>query len=120
MLWQIRKEEKRLAAGWTYEPPTFYERNEAAADRPDVPLCRSAKPLAVSTPAKPLVHAPFRKAGDDQGVKRRKIVYKEAGTVIAIVPALFFVRFSIATETHRLRNHVPGNLRGRGPGVNRV
>jgi hypothetical protein len=27
VLRQIRREEKRLAAGWTYEPPTFYERN---------------------------------------------------------------------------------------------
>ena len=25
----IRREEKRLAAGWTYEPPTFYETNHA-------------------------------------------------------------------------------------------
>jgi hypothetical protein len=28
--WKMRREEKRLARGWTYEPPTFYERNEAA------------------------------------------------------------------------------------------
>jgi radical SAM superfamily enzyme YgiQ (UPF0313 family) len=26
VLWQIRREEKRLAAGWTREPPTFYEK----------------------------------------------------------------------------------------------
>ncbi|MBC8872506.1 MAG: hypothetical protein H8E44_23990 [Planctomycetes bacterium] len=26
VLRQIRREEKRLAAGWTREPPTFYER----------------------------------------------------------------------------------------------
>ena len=25
--WKMRMEEKRLAAGWTYEPPTFYEKN---------------------------------------------------------------------------------------------
>ena len=29
VLWTIRREEKRLAAGWTYEPPTFYESNTA-------------------------------------------------------------------------------------------
>jgi radical SAM superfamily enzyme YgiQ (UPF0313 family) len=29
----LRREEKRLARGWTYEPPTFYETN-AAADAP--------------------------------------------------------------------------------------
>ncbi len=27
--WMIRREAKRLAAGWTYEPPTFYESNAA-------------------------------------------------------------------------------------------
>ncbi|MGE5321397.1 MAG: B12-binding domain-containing radical SAM protein, partial [Actinomycetota bacterium] len=26
LLWSTRREEKRLAAGWTYEPPTFVER----------------------------------------------------------------------------------------------
>ncbi len=36
---------ERLARGWTYEPPTFYERNEAAqrlasADGPPATLCR--------------------------------------------------------------------------------
>ena len=38
MLGKIRKEEKRLAAGFSYEPPTFYERNAAVTDRPEVPL----------------------------------------------------------------------------------
>ena len=28
--WKMHREEKRLARGWTYEPPTFYEWNEAA------------------------------------------------------------------------------------------
>ncbi len=34
--WKLRSEERRLARGWTYEPPTFYEINEAVApsDRP--------------------------------------------------------------------------------------
>jgi len=31
VLRKILYEEKRLASGWTYEPPTFYEANEAAA-----------------------------------------------------------------------------------------
>jgi hypothetical protein len=43
--WKMRREEKRLARGWTYEPPTFYERNEAAQrlasdDGPQATLCR--------------------------------------------------------------------------------
>jgi hypothetical protein len=29
ILWKIRQEERRLANGWTYEPPTFYEVNDA-------------------------------------------------------------------------------------------
>ena len=51
LLRQIRQEEKRLAAGMSYEPPTFYERNEAAAEQTEVPLCRAASPLAPPTPA---------------------------------------------------------------------
>jgi hypothetical protein len=31
VLHQIRREEKRLAAGWTHEPPTFYESNVDSA-----------------------------------------------------------------------------------------
>ena len=60
VLRQIRQEEKRLAVGFSYEPPTFCERNEAAAERSDVPLCRSAAPLAL--PVKAEIHAsPARK-----------------------------------------------------------
>ncbi|HBO45634.1 MAG TPA: B12-binding domain-containing radical SAM protein [Planctomycetaceae bacterium] len=29
VLWKIRREERRLARGWTYEPPTFHERNDS-------------------------------------------------------------------------------------------
>ncbi len=45
ILRQIHKEERRLANGFSYEPPEFYERNEAATDRPEVPLCNSVVPL---------------------------------------------------------------------------
>jgi radical SAM superfamily enzyme YgiQ (UPF0313 family) len=43
--WTMRREEKRLARGWTYEPPTFYECNEAAkrqasGDGPQATFCR--------------------------------------------------------------------------------
>ncbi len=55
VLRQIRKEEKRLAEGFSYEPPTIYERNEALTDRPEVPVCRWAEPIA--PPAKPGVAA---------------------------------------------------------------
>jgi hypothetical protein len=46
LLGRIRKEEKRLAAGFVHEPPTAYERNDHVTDRPEVPLCRAATPLA--------------------------------------------------------------------------
>ncbi len=51
VLGKIRKEEKRLKAGFSYEPPTFYERNAAVTDRPEVPLCRFAAPTAVPPPS---------------------------------------------------------------------
>jgi radical SAM superfamily enzyme YgiQ (UPF0313 family) len=44
--WTMRREERRLARGWAYEPPTFYEQNEPAsklaaeADLPKATLCR--------------------------------------------------------------------------------
>ncbi len=53
VLRQIRKEEKRLAEGFSYEPPTFYERNEAVTDRPEVPVCHAAEPLPVVPCTKP-------------------------------------------------------------------
>lgn len=40
VLGKVRQEEKRLAAGWTYEPPTFYEKNAACGDLGDAQLCR--------------------------------------------------------------------------------
>lgn len=49
LLRKLRKEEKRLAAGQTYEPQTFYERNYEFADpdtkdRSTATLCRSVTP----------------------------------------------------------------------------
>ncbi len=50
LLRQIRKEQARLEAGWTYEPPTFYERNAAVQDNPDAQLCQSTIPFDHQTP----------------------------------------------------------------------
>ena len=56
LLWKMRREEARLARGWTYEPPTFYEQNEAAqqlafVDGPQAALCQPlicrARPLPI-------------------------------------------------------------------------
>ncbi len=57
--WKMRREEKRLARGWTYEPPTFYERNEAAqqlasGDGPQAALCR---PVICRAAGLPIVEA---------------------------------------------------------------
>ncbi len=43
----IKKEEKRLAAGWTYEPDTFYEKNAAALSLSDA-KAGAVAPRAVS------------------------------------------------------------------------
>ena len=53
VLRKIRQEEKRLAAGWTYEPPTYYERNQAETDKPHVPLCRHATSRAAAPETAP-------------------------------------------------------------------
>ncbi len=52
VLWKIRREEKRLARGWTYEPPTFYEINDAVApeDRPMAVQCRYVTPETTNPP----------------------------------------------------------------------
>ena len=52
VLWKIRMEEKRLAAGWTYEPPTIYEKNYGfdGPGRPNGPVaapCRFVTPRVV-------------------------------------------------------------------------
>jgi len=44
LLRRIFAEERRLSAGFSYEPPTLCERNEAVYDRPDLPLCRYVVP----------------------------------------------------------------------------
>jgi len=53
--WKIRREEKRLAKGWTYEPPTFYERNDfvepATDDLPQAEPCSYVTPRALPKPS---------------------------------------------------------------------
>ncbi len=41
---RVRKEEKRLAEGRTYEPSTFYDRNPAVTDNPGAQLCQWVEP----------------------------------------------------------------------------
>jgi hypothetical protein len=52
LLRKIRREERRLARGWSYEPPTFYEVNAAAAaaDFPGASVCASVSPRVPSRP----------------------------------------------------------------------
>ena len=51
VLWRIRREEKLLASGWSYEPPTYYEKNDACEDGQPA-RCRTATPSAA--PVKPI------------------------------------------------------------------
>ena len=53
--WKMSREERRLARGWTYEPPTFYERNAAAqalasGDGPQATLCQALSCRCVPQP----------------------------------------------------------------------
>ena len=50
VLWKIRQEERRLALGWTYEPPTFYDVNDAVkpGDCTSASRCYYVTPQVVS------------------------------------------------------------------------
>jgi hypothetical protein len=54
VLWKTRQEEKRLARGWTYEPPTFYETNQPVEPKagagPQPEPCRYVTPRAQPEP----------------------------------------------------------------------
>jgi len=75
LLWTARREQRRLARGWTYEPPSFYERNEAVApaDRGDATLAEPCDPIPRRE--RSARHAP----GDPEPVGQR--VASEAGLV---------------------------------------
>jgi hypothetical protein len=53
VLWKIRREEKRLASGWTYEPPTYYEKNDACEELAAAARCRYVTPRPLGHPAPP-------------------------------------------------------------------
>jgi len=42
--WSIAREQRRLDRGWTYEPPTFYEKNAAVAVNAGAAACRFIRP----------------------------------------------------------------------------
>ena len=62
VLRKIRQEEERLAQGWTYEPPTFYDINDAVnpEEYPSASRCRYVTPQVVvpkgSEEVQPQVH----------------------------------------------------------------
>ncbi len=74
VLWKIRQEERRLAAGWTYEPPTFYEVNDAVPpeDRPAAVRCRYVTPQVVS-PEGGLEAIPLRDSRSGQKTPRKLV-----------------------------------------------
>jgi hypothetical protein len=47
--WKLRREAKRLKSGWTYEPPTFCEKNDACHDR-TADACRFVTPNVAPQP----------------------------------------------------------------------
>jgi hypothetical protein len=49
--WKLMREQKRLTAGWTYEPPTFYEKNGACHDAAAAP-CHYVTPQFAPRTAK--------------------------------------------------------------------
>ena len=52
--WTLGREAKRLKAGWTYEPPTFYERNYVDEDAKDGATVIKSVPGLALTPSKGL------------------------------------------------------------------
>ena len=57
---KLRSEEKRLNSGWTYEPPTFYEKNDACHDE-SAADCHFVTPQAA---LKPKPHAELRQLAE--------------------------------------------------------
>jgi radical SAM superfamily enzyme YgiQ (UPF0313 family) len=56
--WRLRREQKYLDAGGTYEPPTFYDRNAAVSDNPAAEPCRYVTAdCPAEEPAVPPPHA---------------------------------------------------------------
>ena len=69
VLWKTRREAKRLSQGWTYEPPTFYERNHfvdppVSKDLPQPELCSYVTPRSIpKPPARQVTAEPVSPAG---------------------------------------------------------
>ncbi len=68
VLRKLRQEAKRLEEGWTREPPTIYERNEAVTDNPQATLAIAVTPR-VATSAEQGPSAPHRQTLPVQSAK---------------------------------------------------
>jgi len=79
VLWKIRQEERRLASGWTYEPPTFYEVNDAArpSECPSASRCSYVTPKVVSSLTNTDDLAPVRVPGPLQAERTGKPQHKQ-------------------------------------------
>ena len=75
VLWRIRQEERRLAQGWTYEPPTFYDINDAVerGDCPSASRCRCVTPHTVSPPGTDDHPAQVQGPRTDETVRSRRV-----------------------------------------------
>ncbi len=65
LLRQIRKEQAKLEAGWTYEPPTFYERNAAVQNNPDARLCQYTTPCDHDQTESATIASPSQRPASD-------------------------------------------------------
>lgn len=65
LLRKIRKEQTKLEAGWTYEPPTFYERNAAVRNNPDARLCQYTTPCAHDQTESATIASPSQRPASD-------------------------------------------------------
>jgi radical SAM superfamily enzyme YgiQ (UPF0313 family) len=61
VLGKVRKEEKRLAAGWTYEPPTFYEKNFEDGSGAARCRCVEAQGTTTKAPTPPVPSRPKKR-----------------------------------------------------------
>jgi len=75
VLWRIRQEQRRLARGWNYEPPTFYDVNDAVkpGECPSASRCRCVTPHAVSPPGTDDHPAQVQGPRTGQAVRSRRV-----------------------------------------------
>jgi len=72
----LRREEKRLAGGWIYEPPTYYEKNETAAAQPVAqgPHATQCRQVTARVASPQIQAATLEPAAADWSTENRELV----------------------------------------------